>query len=396
MGKLNIFEITLNNPQGVYNPGQFLEGHVVLDLNKEMTMRAIRLHLYGGADVRWSENHTSGTGKNRKNVTKIYSATETYINYELVLFGKAPHLEGDNPTLPAGRYTYPFQYHLPVGIPSSFEGTFGRVRYWLCGTIDKPWKFDHTTKKAFTVINLLDLNTEPGSMDGIRGEGQKTLCCLCCKSGPISCTFQIDRCGYVPGEAIPIKGEIINHSNRRMKRSYAQLYMVRYYHATRKSRSDIQKIAEISRGAILPGDTDVWNGDPLLIPPVPPSKLPGCRIIALEYFIKLCVEPAGPGFQLEIPLSVIIGSIPLRYALEQYGLAPRTEGPHQSQLYQDSRQSSASPLPHMPPSYAESVFGAVNIKDDDDSEHTKGNMNFTPVYTFYNWGETAQPSAPPP
>lgn len=48
------------------------------------------------------------------------------------------------------------------------------------------------------------------------------------------------------------------------------------------------------------------------------------------------------------------------------------------------------------PSYAESVFGAVNIKDDDDSEHTKGNMNFTPVYTFYNWGETAQPSAPPP
>lgn len=39
MGKLNIFEITLNNPQGVYNPGQFLEGHVVVDLNKEMTMR---------------------------------------------------------------------------------------------------------------------------------------------------------------------------------------------------------------------------------------------------------------------------------------------------------------------------------------------------------------------
>ncbi len=47
------------------------------------------------------------------------------------------------------------------------------------------------------------------------------------------------------------------------------------------------------------------------------------------------------------------------------------------------------------PSYAESVFGPVNIKDEDDDEHTKGNMNFTPVYTFYSWGERAQPSAPP-
>ncbi|XP_046380703.2 arrestin domain-containing protein 3-like isoform X3 [Haliotis rufescens] len=395
MGKLKIFAITLNNTQGVYYPGQFLEGHVTVELNEGMKMRGIRLQFYGGAIVRWSERHSTGSGKNRRTVTRYYSAHETYFNHELVLFGKASGQGGDNPTLSSGSYTYPFRYQLPNELPSSFEGSVGRIRYWLNGTIDKPWKFDHTTKRAFTVVNLLDLNTEPGAAEGSRGQNEKNLCCLCCKSGPISCTFQIDRCGYVPGESIPIKAEIINHSNRRMARSYAELYMVGFYRATTKTRTVFQKIGEISHGEILPGDSDTWNGDLLPIPPVPPSKLHGCRIIVIEYYVKFCVSPAGPAFQLEVPLRLIIGSIPLRTTMQQYGFAPPLQGPSQSQLYQGGAQASAPPVTSMPPpSFSESAFGTVNIKDDDDTEYTKGDMNYAPVYAYYNWGQTAQPSAP--
>lgn len=71
-------------------------------------------------------------------------------------------MSGDNPTLPQGNYTYPFQFQIPENIPSSYEGTsYGvtaYVRYQLKGTIDKPWKFDHTTKRPFTVVGVLDLN----------------------------------------------------------------------------------------------------------------------------------------------------------------------------------------------------------------------------------------------
>ena len=40
-----------------------------------------------------------------------------------------------------------------------------------------------------------------------------------------------------------------------------------------------------------------------------------------------------------------------------------------------------------PPTYAESAMGRVFTKEDDDDEHTTGNSNYAPVYTYYNWNQ---------
>lgn len=39
------------------------------------------------------------------------------------------------------------------------------------------------------------------------------MCCLCCKSGPVSGTIHLDRIGFVPGEEININAEIQNLSS---------------------------------------------------------------------------------------------------------------------------------------------------------------------------------------
>ena len=59
---------------------------------------------------------------------------------------------------PQGTHMHEFSFQLPQTLPSSFEGAHGYVRYWAKATMDRPWKFDHDTKTAFTVISHLDLN----------------------------------------------------------------------------------------------------------------------------------------------------------------------------------------------------------------------------------------------
>lgn len=63
--------------------------------------------------------------------------------------------------LPIGTHIYPFTCLLPPTLPSSFEGEFGHVRYTVKVKLDRPWKFDHETKAAFTVLSPLDLNANP-------------------------------------------------------------------------------------------------------------------------------------------------------------------------------------------------------------------------------------------
>ena len=77
----------------------------------------------------------------------------------------APYETDDTVKLSAGQHVFPFRFQLPVELPGSFEGRSRcYVRYWLKGTIDKPWKFDPEVKYTFTVGSMLDLNLQPSAM----------------------------------------------------------------------------------------------------------------------------------------------------------------------------------------------------------------------------------------
>ncbi|XP_059165749.1 arrestin domain-containing protein 17-like [Physella acuta] len=396
MGKLKIFEISFGNGSGVYFPGNAVDGHVTIELKKSMKMRGLRLKFEGKAHVYWSEE--SGTGDDKK--TYYYSATEKYFDQEVLLFGIWPNQGSEAKELPSGRHTFPFQFILPLGLPSSYEAGIGYVRYIVTCNIDRPWKFDPKTKRPFTIIALLDLNQQPNCMQPLQATSKKHLCCLCCKSGPIEATFKIERQGFVPGEAIKLFAEISNGSNRKMSKSYVDLKMISTFRATNKTKIVVRNVARVTRPPIEKQSEDTWSGEELVIPPLPPSFLAGCNIIDVRYVLQLNVDPSGLGLDLEVPFEIIIGSVPLMSVVQMFppmlpppqimdrmyawGTVP--SAPATEDLYPYPPPSGIPNLP--PPSYNECITGRYNITEEGDDEHTTGKLEYTPVYPYYNWGHT--------
>lgn len=60
-----------------------------------------------------------------------------------------------------GEHIYNFQFRLPAGLPSSFEGEFGHIRYIATVVLDIPRWPDDVFQQPFTVIKPLDLNGDP-------------------------------------------------------------------------------------------------------------------------------------------------------------------------------------------------------------------------------------------
>lgn len=130
-----------------------------------------QLKFHGFSYVRWSE----GSGDDET----TYSAEETYFKVEQALvqgklefnrkiqissifsrFDLILHVKGrESFELAAGQHQIPFSFALPAQIPSSFEGTYGHVRYrikaFLKGTF---MKSDYKLKILLPVNTIVDLN----------------------------------------------------------------------------------------------------------------------------------------------------------------------------------------------------------------------------------------------
>ena len=161
-----------------------------------------------------------------------------------------------------------------MALPTSFESTGGHIRYSLTATISRPWKFDHTTKRAITVNELVDLNT-PQLSSPLQNSNEKTVCCFFCASDPITLSVKTDRAGYCPGESVAISVEASNQSSRRVTAIAATLKQVVVYHVWHPPRDKIDEkvIQTITRPGISAGGKSHWHNEPMVIPTTAPSIL---------------------------------------------------------------------------------------------------------------------------
>ncbi|KAB7503290.1 Arrestin domain-containing protein 4, partial [Armadillidium nasatum] len=130
--------------------------------------------------------------------------------------------------------------------------------------------------------------------------------------GTLAVALTIDHSGYVPGENIIINAECINRSKTLTKETKVSLHQeIIYFAKNKKKKVKKEKCSKFHPG-IGPGDADVWARENFLVPPLPPSGLPMCRIIDIKYTLHFSFIPSGMSLRLEVKAPIIIGTIPLK------------------------------------------------------------------------------------
>ncbi|XP_033634458.1 arrestin domain-containing protein 3-like [Asterias rubens] len=378
MGKVSAFQIQFDGDREVYNSGDVIRGQVRLELQETKQFRGIYMHWKGRAVVTWTEIESRGKSK----VTVLYVAGEDYFDHYITIWGKdRSDIDDTKLELPAGQHSLPFQFQLPTRqLPCSFEGTLGYSRYVARAVIDRPWTFDHVTKRAFTVSGIpYDLNKVQNPLAPVYNEDEKTVCCLCCATGPVSVSASTDKRAYLPGETIYISASLDNKSNRSVHSLEAELIQSVNYYARRDGvgspgyRTTSHVVTSVVTEACGSYGTAHWDRKPMVIPPLPPCNLQGCNFIDIRYYVKFTADVASTPFDVDIMLEIIIGTIPLK-------------GHCYDSLSSDQPGSSGAP----PPSY-EAAFGIQKeIRDEHDNEYVFGKLVFTPFYTFYRSTSTVQ------
>ncbi|XP_069691683.1 arrestin domain-containing protein 17-like isoform X2 [Periplaneta americana] len=311
MGLINL-NIIFDNPQNIYFCGQTVSGRLLVNTDSPKKLRSIVIKFKGEAECHWSETRTVRRNGRNHTHTVHYRGHELYFDNRVKLFGGS----GDTETLPPGEHSFQFSMILPIHLPSSFEGSHGFVRYTVKAILDRPWKFDHEVKNAFTVLSHLDLNLDPRNREPFKVEDSKHFCCCCCKSGPLTLVTVIPARGFVPGQSIPLTVEVDNASNVNIYEVVCELQKIVTYHSTSPQRKIKKDHVDVCRmnldGSVAEGDSKTWAAK-MNIPALPPSGLLKCSIIDIEYLLKRHQRMKNVYLALRVLVILRIASMCLGY-----------------------------------------------------------------------------------
>lgn len=249
-GKLQSFEILFDHPDAVYTSGDEITGQIRIVLKEPMKMHMVKLQFIGRTHVGWSEHKiavlSTNAGKNEKFESNGHNAgvlsngaQKSKYSNEIVHIDKTIDLLERRPgqelpadfVLPSGINLLPFSFPLPKkNMPTSFESDCGYVRYVCRAVICKPWKYDHVTKRPFTVLpsgwkyatkeNYPDLYKPLAQSEDVTSKS------CCCMKGHVTCEMSVGKQAYNVGETIAVGAKLVNNSRRTVNKVVFRLVQV--------------------------------------------------------------------------------------------------------------------------------------------------------------------------
>ena len=272
-----------------------------------------------------------------------------------------------------GTQVFMFAYQLPHNVPSSIESTQGFVRYSVNLSVD----IDGVTVKKtehFTLLAKTDVSTnENAHLPGIIWEPENEWCIILsvfCKGNRVRTFLHISKQGYVPGECLFINAEITNL--HRCPVEWVKATLVQFIKfCGSKSLVEKRNVAEITRGCILPRDTQTWKSESVLIPAIPPTTRNRKRIISVKYKLLFHYKPSWRKKPVELSHNIFVGTV----RLSQCKLPNKRgegEGLSNSEVFNGSNLEPC-------------VFGPHSIDVDGDvNDENESSSTFSPLYPIHS------------
>ena len=323
-------KLHLNNDQH-YSPGSAVEGSLEVSVDKPKDYDRIIVALWGGASVRWTES--SGSRENQSSTTYKYS--ETLFNPKIEVWKAEASPTGQ---LPIGVHTFPFSFHLPQDIPSSFHTVTGQIKYEIetrimrKGLVNSIFQNKHAITALLTVENrtprtdILSLYAEPVTVSKT-----KRFTCLFWQSGSITSTVNLPRTGFSPGEVVPISMDICNESSRQIRIASVlkrrDIFTVHPGTGRRRTRILNNVIVRTLSSPIMPGAMTTFADNNVIVPIDAATTIRDCSCISAEYTLEVIIRiPWSLNKSVKIPLTFAYGA-PVTEP-QTFGLRPEhpTEG----------------------------------------------------------------------
>lgn len=217
--------------------------------------------------------------------------------------------------IPEGTTTYPFTYVLDYNLPSTFKGTYGKIKYKMEFIVDKPWKFD---EKYEVVVNIFKTRNEIYNPQTqiLPRQKQITRNIGFIGGGPISLHIFTPRSFYAPGEKLQLQVIVSNFSSTHVdKVKFTLRKIIDYYSLlpNRTTRQEIEKVLRKEAGGVDKQKEQKYE-HLLTIPELPATDDTASKIINIKYEIKVEVKISGLYKNLVESIPVIIASVPLEPA----------------------------------------------------------------------------------
>uniref|UniRef100_UPI00358F91E7 arrestin domain-containing protein 1-like isoform X1 n=1 Tax=Myxine glutinosa TaxID=7769 RepID=UPI00358F91E7 len=256
----------------VYRVGETVSGAVQFRLSGAPNFKAVEVDFHGDCVVTLpqSDNHKS-------------RASEQYLKHTIILWKQEVC-----PPLSNGDQTFQFHFTLPVNIPSSFEGKYGKVCYRAKAVLRTSWyRLNITCKKKFSILNPVNMNDLPNIDMPLTISKEKKVFYDVFHRGLVSLRVTLNQGGFVPGEQMYITINVSNDCNCELKGTVCTLRQKTTFR-TSFERDENKIIEEVAGGHVGPKQQGQWQLM-IVVPQIPVSNLQFCKLIDVIYFLKVSV-----------------------------------------------------------------------------------------------------------